>query len=53
VVTVDGTGYPLGPGVTAAFAADVSHAYQGGPAGAELLMTVHLPAADPKGPPAP
>jgi transcriptional regulator with XRE-family HTH domain len=53
VVTVDGTGYPLGPGVTAAFAADVSHASQGGPAGAELLMTVHLPAAEPKGPPAP
>lgn len=52
VVTVDGADYPLSAGMTAAFAADVSHAYQGGPDGAELLMTVHLPAGEPKGQPA-
>ena len=53
VITVDGTEYPIGDGMTATFAADVSHSYQGGPAGAELLMTVHLPASNPKGQPAP
>jgi transcriptional regulator with XRE-family HTH domain len=45
VITVDGTGYDLGPGLTATFAADVAHSYRGGGDGAELLMTVHLPAA--------
>jgi transcriptional regulator with XRE-family HTH domain len=45
VLTVDGTDYDIGAGVTAAFGADVGHAYRGGPAeGAALLMTVHLPA---------
>jgi transcriptional regulator with XRE-family HTH domain len=45
VLTVDGTGYDLAAGQTAAFAADVGHGYRGGPAsGAALLMTVHLPA---------
>jgi transcriptional regulator with XRE-family HTH domain len=53
VITVDGTEHPVGDGMTATFAADVSHSYQGGPAGAELLMTVHLPASNPKGQPAP
>ena len=53
VITVDGTEYPIGDGMTATFAADVSHSYQGGPAGVKLLMTVHLPASNPKGQPAP
>lgn len=54
VVTVDGADFPLSAGLTATFAADVSHSYQGGaPDGAELLMTVHLPAAGPAGRPAP
>jgi transcriptional regulator with XRE-family HTH domain len=45
VLTVGGTDYDLGAGLTAAFAADVGHSYRGGPAdGAALLMTVHLPA---------
>jgi transcriptional regulator with XRE-family HTH domain len=45
VLVVDGSEHPVGDGMTATFAADVSHSYRGGPAGAELLMTVHLPAA--------
>jgi transcriptional regulator with XRE-family HTH domain len=53
VITVDGTEHRIGDGMTATFAADVSHSYQGGPAGAELLMTVHLPASNPKVQPAP
>ena len=53
VITVDGTEHAIGDGMTATFAADVSHSYRGGPAGAELLMTVHLPASNPKGQPAP
>lgn len=45
VITVDGADYDLSAGLTAAFAADVGHGYRGGPAGgADLLMTVHLPA---------
>ena len=36
-------------GMTAAFAADVPHFYRGqAPSGAEMLMTVHLPAQDPR-----
>jgi transcriptional regulator with XRE-family HTH domain len=47
-IAVDGADYPLTAGQTAAFAADVDHSYQGGTAaGAELLMTVHLPQAAP------
>ncbi len=49
VITVDGTEHAIGEGMTATFAADVSHSYRGGPADAELLMTVHLPASNPKG----
>lgn len=45
VLVVDGAEHAIGDGMTATFAADVSHSYRGGPAGAELLMTVHLPAA--------
>lgn len=37
--------HPLAAGQTAAFAADVAHAYEGAGRGAcELVMTVHLPA---------
>jgi transcriptional regulator with XRE-family HTH domain len=53
VITVDGTEHAVGDGMTATFAADVSHSYRGGPAGAELLMTVHLPASNRKDQPAP
>jgi uncharacterized cupin superfamily protein len=49
VVTVDGTDYPVSAGLTATFAADVGHSYHGSAGdGADLLMTVHLPAAGPK-----
>lgn len=52
VITVDGAGYDVGSGMTATFAADVAHSYRGGAGdGADLLMTVHLPAAG-LGPPA-
>jgi transcriptional regulator with XRE-family HTH domain len=48
VITVDGTDYPLGAGMTATFAADAAHSYRAdgtdGTDGADLLMTVHLPA---------
>jgi transcriptional regulator with XRE-family HTH domain len=47
VLTVDDTDYQLGAGLSATFPADVSHSYAGGPDGAELIMTVHLPPAAP------
>jgi transcriptional regulator with XRE-family HTH domain len=47
VLVHGGTGYPLGAGQSATFAADVGHSYAGGPDGGELLMTVHLPQPGP------
>ena len=45
VVTVDGTDYPLRPGLTAVYGGDAEHSFRGGePEGGCLLMTVHLPA---------
>jgi quercetin dioxygenase-like cupin family protein len=45
VVTVDGTDYPLRPGLTAVYGGDAEHSFRGGePDGGCLLMTVHLPA---------
>jgi transcriptional regulator with XRE-family HTH domain len=45
VITVDGSEYPVSAGMTVTFAADAPHSYRaGGEDGAELLMTVHLPA---------
>jgi transcriptional regulator with XRE-family HTH domain len=44
VLTVDGTDYPLRPGLTAVYGGDAEHSYRGGePDGVSLLMTVHLP----------
>jgi transcriptional regulator with XRE-family HTH domain len=43
VITVDGADYAVAAGETATFAADSAHAYHGGPDGADLIMTVHLP----------
>jgi transcriptional regulator with XRE-family HTH domain len=43
VITVDGSDYAVAAGQTATFAADSAHAYHGGPDGADLIMTVHLP----------
>jgi transcriptional regulator with XRE-family HTH domain len=45
VITVDGTDYPLRPGLTAVYGGDAEHSFRGGePDGGCLLMTVHLPA---------
>jgi len=45
VVTVDGSEYLVSAGMTATFAGDAAHSYRAaGDDGAELLMTVHLPA---------
>ena len=45
VIVVDDREYRAGAGMTVTFAADAPHAYRaGGADGAELLMTVHLPA---------
>jgi transcriptional regulator with XRE-family HTH domain len=47
VIGVDAAEHVLAAGMTAAFAADVPHFYRGQPpSGAEILMTVHLPAQD-------
>jgi transcriptional regulator with XRE-family HTH domain len=47
VVGVDAVEHVLTAGMTAAFGADVPHSYLGQPpSGAEMLMTVHLPAID-------
>ena len=50
---MDGTDYPLRPGLTAVYGGDAEHSFRGGePEGGCLLMTVHLPAdqAGPAGP---
>jgi transcriptional regulator with XRE-family HTH domain len=45
VIGVDSAEHVLTTGMTATFAADVPHSYRGQPpSGAEMLMTVHLPA---------
>lgn len=50
VITVDGTDYPVSAGMTATFAGDAAHSYRAaGDDGAELLMTVHLPAPPGRG----
>jgi len=50
VIGVDATEHVLSAGMTATFAADVPHFYRGaGPSGAEMLMTVHLPAPAARG----
>ena len=44
LLVLDGTGHDVRAGQTAAFAADVTHAYQGAGRGpCVLVMTVHLP----------
>ncbi len=51
VVTVGAAAHRLGAGMTATFPADTDHGYTGDePAGAHLLMTVHLLAASSQGP---
>jgi transcriptional regulator with XRE-family HTH domain len=50
VIGLGATEQVLSAGMTAAFAADVPHFYRGQPpSGAEMLMTVHLPAHDASG----
>ena len=45
VISVDGSDYPLRPGLTAVYGGDAEHSFRGGePDGGCLLMTVHLPA---------